>query len=108
MDRSNLVIALESERYECGMVGTFLVDTIYKVASSLNHSLVDEFLEWFVGTRITAVIQELVPETRVNQVTCGMLCTTDIQVNVLPIFVSLFAHQSLVVVRVHIAKVISR
>ena len=60
------------------MVGSFLVDTVNEVASSLYHTLVDEYLEWLVGTRVTTVVEELIPESGIDQVTRSMLSTTDI------------------------------
>ena len=87
--------------------GIGIFDTIYEVASTLNHTLVYKLLEWFFLYAYTEVVEELVPETRVNQVTGSMFSTTYIEVNILPIVVCLFRYQSFGVVRIHVADVVS-
>ena len=88
------------------MCGIIAVDTIHKVAATLYHSLVHQLLEWFVGAGIAAVEEKFVPESGVDKVAGGVLCTAHIQIYVLPVLVCLFAHQCLAVVRIHIAQVV--
>ena len=85
-----------------------VLDAIHKVAPALNHALVNQFLERLFLARHTHVEEELVPEAAVNQMTRSMFATAHIQIDILPILVSLLAHQSLVVVWVHIAQIVSR
>ena len=108
VDWSDVVVVLKSKAYECRVVLAFLIYTIDKVGTTLNHALVDKFLERLVGTRISTVVEELVPEARVDKVTCSMLSTTHIEVNTAPIFVGILAHKSLVVLWIHIAQIVSR
>ena len=102
MDLSSIVLVLKTIRHES--IG--IDDTIYEVRASLDHTLVDELLEWLLLAYISEVEEELVPETRVDEVTCSMLGTTDIEVHVSPVLVCLAAYKGLVVVRIHIAEIV--
>ena len=82
--------------------------TIHEVGATLNHTLVDKFAEWLVLTDIAEVEEEFIPETAIDKVTRSVLCTTDIEINLTPVFVGLFAHESSVVVVVHIAEIVCR
>ncbi len=82
------------------------VDAVNEVGTSLDHTLVHQLLEWLFLAAYAEVVQELVPETRVNQVTCGMLATTYIEIHALPVLVGLFAHETLVVVWIHVAEIV--
>ena len=93
---------LEAERHECICID----DSVYEVRTALNHTLVDELLERLLLAYITEVEEELVPETGVNQVARSVLSTTDIEVNVTPVFISLAAYEGLIVVRVHISEIV--
>lgn len=84
------------------------VDTVDEVASALYHTLVDKLLERLLLTAYIVVVQELIPETAVDKVTGGMLSTAYIQVDMTPVFVGILADELLVVMRVHIAEVVSR
>ena len=92
------------ERYE--RVGIFY--TVNEVASSLNHTLINELLERLFLNAESVVEQEFVPETAVDEVTCCMLCTPNVEVNVLPVVLVLLRNDALVVARIHIAQVVSR
>ena len=102
--RCHIVAVLEACRYKC--VG--VLDAIHKVAAALYHALVDELLEWLFACAVAVVLEEFVPEAAVNQVACGVLGAADIEVDILPVFACLLRHEGLVVVRVHIAEVVSR
>ena len=104
MDGSHVVVLLQVQRHE----GVGILDTVYEVASALYHALVDELLEGFVVLAITEVVEELVPETRVDEVTRSMLATTHVEVHVLPVLAHLVIHECLVVAGVHIAQVVGR
>ena len=82
--------------------------TIDEVGATLNHTLVDEFAEWLVLADIAEVEEELIPETAIDKVTRSVLCTTDIEIDLTPVFVGLFAHESSIVVVIHIAEVVCR
>ena len=82
------------------------VDTINEVRASLDHSLVHQLLERLLLTTATTVEEELIPETTINQVTCCMFGTTDIEVYILPILISLLTHKCLVIVWVHVTKIV--
>ena len=104
MDWSDVIFLAEIVADE----GVRVLDAIHKVRATLNHALVDELLEWFFLAAIAVVVEHLVPETAVDEVTCGMLRTSHVEVNMLPISICLLAHESRLVVRVHIAEVVSR
>ena len=81
---------------------------IYEVRTTLDHSLVNKLLIWLVLADIAEVVEELVPETAINQVTRSVLSTTYIKVDLTPVVVGLFAYKCIIVVVVHIAEVICR
>ena len=83
-----------------------MVYSIYEVGATLNHALVDELLERLFLARDTEVEEELIPEAAVNQVARGVLRTSDVEVDVLPILVHFLVNECLLVARVHIAKVV--
>ena len=82
------------------------VVAVDEVGATLYHALVDEFLERLFLARHAVVVEELVPEARIDEVTGGMLGAADVEIDVLPVVVGLAAHQCLIVVRVHIAQVV--
>ena len=49
MDRSDFVLVFQVQGYEFVRA----VDTVYEVGTSLNHTLVDQFLERFLFTNDT-------------------------------------------------------
>ena len=55
MERGSVVLVFQIQRYEC--IG--ILDAIYKVASSLNHTLVHQFLERLFDGGYAEVVQEL-------------------------------------------------
>ena len=80
--------------------------TVVTVASSQDHSLVKEFLEWLFSRYNTKVIEEFVPETSVKQVEHGMLCTTHVDIDWQPLFEEVLICQFFCVMWVDIAKVV--
>ena len=58
VDRSDVITLLLVERYE----GVGVLDTIYEVGATLNHALIDEFLERLILLAHAEVEEELVPE----------------------------------------------
>ena len=85
-----------------------VVDAIHEIRPALNHSLVHEFLEGFILAAYADVVEEFVPEARVDEVACGVLRAADVEIDVLPVFRGLFREQRLVVVRIHIAQIVGR
>ena len=79
---------------------------IDKIRPPLNHPLVYQLLERLRLTHHTEVIEEHVPETRINQMPRGMFRSSQIQIDIPPILISLLAHQGMIVMGVHIAQVI--
>ena len=73
----------------------------------MYHALIDEFVEGLFHNRHSYVVEELVPETGIDKVTGGMLCTANIEVDFLPIIDSLFGEVGFVVARIHIAEIVS-
>ena len=109
VDRSYVVILLQVQTYEYrSLVVVIAVDAVNEVRATLDHTLVHQLLEWLFLAAYAEVEEELVPETGVNQVTGSMLATTYVEVHVLPVLISLLAYESLIVVRIHIAQVVSR
>ena len=102
MDLSGVVLVLEAIGHE--LVG--ILDPVHELALSLDHALVDELLERFGLANVAQVIEELVPETGVDEVTGGVLGTTDVEVHVAPVLIVFPAYQRLVVVRIHVAEVV--
>ena len=82
---------------------SFAYITIDKVRATLNHTLVDQLFERLVLAYIPEIVEELVPEPRVDQVTCGMLRASEIEVHLTPIVVGLLAYECIVVMRVHVS-----
>ena len=83
------------------------INTISEAGTTLNHSLVDHPLERFILARQAYIIQELAPETAVNQVASGVFGATDIEVHVLPIVVGFAAEVFLVIVWVFVAQIVT-
>ena len=81
---------------------------IDEVRTALNHTLIDQLLERLIFANIAQIIEELIPETRINQVSRSMLATAQIQIHLTPVLVRLFAHERLVVMRIHISQIIGR
>ena len=104
MDRSDFVLVFQVQGYEFVRA----VDTIYEVGTSLDHTLVDQFLKRFLFTNDPQVKQKFVPETTIDQVSGSMFGSSYIQVYVAPVFVYIFSNQSLVVAWIHVTQVISR
>ena len=104
VDRCHVVLLAEIVADE----GVRVLDAIHEVRTTLNHTLVDELLEWFFHTAITVVMKHLVPETAVDEVSRSVLRTTHVEVHTLPVGISLLAHKSSLVVWVHIAEIVSR
>ena len=77
-----------------------------KAAGTLNHALIDEFLERLLAFYNLNILEELVPEAAVNEVACGVLAATQIEVHIIPIPVSLWAYQRLAVVRIGVAGIV--
>ena len=102
--RRGIVLVLQSKAYK----GVGVLYAVHKVGTALYHALVNKLLEWLVLARHAKVEEELVPETAVNQVSRSVFRTTDIQVYILPIFISLLSHERRIVGGVHIAQVVSR
>ncbi len=60
--------------------------TVVTVASSQDHSLVKEFLEWLLSWNNTKVIEEFMPETSVKtSEKAGVFCTTYINIDWQPL-----------------------
>ena len=81
-------------------------DAIYKIGTSLDHSLINQLLEGFRFADHAQVIQEHIPEPGINQVSGGVLGASQIKVHISPILVGLLADNGFVIVRVHIAEII--
>ena len=62
VDRSNIILILKTNAYELTLVGTLVLDTINKVRATLNHSLVNQFLERLFLAAYAKVEEELIPE----------------------------------------------
>ena len=106
MDRCGGVLVFQSKAHKLTLVGTLVLDTIDEVGATLNHTLIDEFLEGLVLAGIARIIEELVPETSVDQVTCSVLRTTYVEVHVTPVFVGITINKGLLVLGVHIAQIV--
>ena len=100
----SFVTVLESVRNELVRAD----DPVNEIRTSLNHTLIDEFLERFRLADVSEIVQEHIPEPRIHEVACSVFDTSDVKVYVLPIFVGLFGYQLLVVMRVHVTQVVSR
>ena len=54
VDRSGfLIVASQVQAYELTLIGTLVLDTIYEVRTTLNHTLVNQLLEWLVLAAVT-------------------------------------------------------
>ena len=104
MDGSHIIVILEIERDK--LIG--VLDAVNEVAATLNHTLVDQLAERLSFTNITIVIEELVPETAVNQVSRGMFGTTHIEVYLTPVLIGLARYKLLVVEGIHVTQIIGR
>ena len=85
MDLRRLILVLEA----AGDEGIGVHDPVHEVGAALDHALVDELAEGFVFAHVAEVIQELVPEAAVDQVSRRMLRTSHIQVHTAPVLVRL-------------------
>ena len=103
VERGGVVLVFQVQRHK--RIG--VLDAVDEVAPSLNHALVHQLLEWLFHGGDVDVVQELVPEAGVNQVSGGMFGTSYIEVHVAPVFVHLLVNQCRVVARVHVAQVVS-
>ena len=103
MDRSDVILIFQIQRNEC--IGIF--DTIYKIAASLNHALIYQFQERFFYSGNVYIMQEFIPETRVNQVSGSMFGTTYVKIYVLPVLVYFRVDQCFVVTWIHITEIVS-
>ena len=107
VDGGGIILVFLSQADEDGGFGMVVgVDTVDEVGASLNHSLVDQLLVGFFLAAATEVVEKLVPETAVNQVTGCMLRTADIEVDILPVFIGFPAHEYLVIMRIHVTEII--
>ena len=107
----NFVLVFQSQRHKERSLIAFAfgpLHTIYKVASALNHTLINQLLERFIDYGHAQVEEELVPEPTIYKVSGGMFRSAHIEIHVLPVANGLLAHQCIVVVRVHIAQEIGR
>ena len=109
MDRGDLFIVLaQVVADEHRFVGSAeLAHTIDKVAAPLDHALVDELLERLFLAAHAIVMEELIPETAVDQVAGGVLGAAHIEVDMAPVLISFLRDERLVVVGIHIAQVVS-
>jgi hypothetical protein len=62
---------------------------VNKIAASLYHALVDELFKGLIFHHQPNIEQKLVPKARINQVAGGVFGTTNVQIHILPILVSL-------------------
>ena len=102
MNRRNIVVGFEiiADKSVC------IFDSIHKIASALNHSLVNEFSERLFLTHNACVKQKLIPEAAINKVTCGMFGTTYVQVYITPVIICLTTYKLVVVFRIHITEIV--
>ena len=84
-----LVLILQPVAHE----GVRVLDAIDKVRTALDHSLVHELLERLILRANAEVEEELVPETRVDQVTRGVFRTAHVEIHLLPVVGRLHAHE---------------
>ena len=105
VDGGSDVVVLQTEADELTLLGPLLY-SIYEVRATLNHTLINQLLEGLILARIARIEEELVPETRVDQVTCSVLSTTYIEVYVAPVFISITTNKRLLVLGVHISQIV--
>ncbi len=108
MDRCHILVLLtQTGTDEYRLVGRRqFIDTVDEVGAALDHALIDELLERLFLAAHAVVVEELIPETAVDEVAGGVLGTADVEVDVAPVFVGLLRDQLMVVVGIHIAQVI--
>ena len=97
-----LVLVLKT----AGNEGICADNPINEVGTTLNHSLIDEFLERLLLAYISEVVEELIPEPRIDKVSRSVLSTTDVQVHIPPVSISLASDKFLIVVRIHIPEIV--
>ena len=102
MDLGGIVLVFET----VGDEGIGILDPVHKLALSLDHALVDEFLERLLFADQSHIIEEFVPETGINEVARSVFGAADIKIHVPPVLIGVPAHQRLVVLRIHIAQII--
>ena len=102
VDRRGFVLFAEVERHE--LISTN--NAINEVGATLNHTLVDKFLEGFVFAADAEVKEEFVPEAGVDEVACAVFRTADVKIHVLPVRVGLLGDQRVIVLRIHIAQIV--
>ena len=96
------VAVLEAQRNE----GVGIHYPVHEVGAALDHALVDELPEWLLLADISEVIQELVPEAGIYQMSGGMLRASDIEVHIAPVLIRLLTDEGLVIMRVHIPEIV--
>jgi len=104
VDLLRLVLIFQTQRDE--LVGSH--NTIDEIGTSLNHTLVHQFLEGFAFANIAQVVEEHIPETRVHQVPRCVFDTTHIEIDIAPILIGLTANQCAIIMGIHITQVVSR
>ena len=102
VDFCGLVLVFQSE----GNEGVGAYDAVHEAGATLDHTLVDKLAERLLLADIAQVVEELVPETGVDEVAGGVLCTSYVKVHVAPVFIRFPAHQGIMIVRVHITEII--
>ena len=104
MDRGRVVLILEAE----GDEGIRVLDAVDEVGAALDHPLIDQLTEGLVFDDEAEVIDELIPEAAIDEVTGSMLCTSDVEVYMAPVGILVTTDKCLVIVRIHVAEVIGR
>ena len=80
------------------------LNAVDKAGTAKNHPLVNHGLEWFLEADVSAVVKEFGPKTRVQQVACCMLGTTDVEVNLSPIIAFAAIAKGFLIVGIHVPK----
>ena len=104
MEGGRVVLILEAE----GDEGIRVLDAVDEVGAPLDHPLIDQLTEGLVFDDEAEVIDELIPEAAIDEVTGSMLCTSYIEVYMAPVGILVTTDKRLVIVRIHIAEVIGR
>ena len=104
MDGGRVVLILEAE----GDEGIRVLDAVDEVGATLDHPLIDQLAEGLVLDDEAEVIDELIPEAAIDEVTGSMLCTSDVEVYMAPVGILVTTDKCLVIVRIHVAEVIGR
>ena len=102
VDGGRVVLILEAE----GDEGIRVLDAVDEVGATLDHPLIDQLAEGLVLDDEAEVIDELIPEAAIDEVTGSMLCTSDIEVYMAPVGILVTTDKCLVIVRIHVAEVI--